>query len=352
MACDSTDIPIQHPDDYDYITFEAQTQKLITRANTYEDYDPLRHPATMGTFGYYDIADDASLTNAIFANDMAEYSTASGTWANSTNRRWSDYKTAKTLDFFAYMPYTDGATLKRTAADSYTLYVPFAMPSGAAMLSDTRLAPIVCATPENKNTANDYGHIVSMKFDQTLTAYRLEFMLGENMGAIRQFRITKVTLSGEIATACTISRSYKLTDSGWTADKIKWTDITRTASGVDSTEIPYVASKADGADNESKTLLIGNKGYTQWGADFYVIPDSKFMPTISVEYDVVMTAEDSSTVVTRKGVKSSIVLNKNNFSGTGTGNTATITPIHILIQPRYLYVLADDDAYTGHLLID
>lgn len=29
-----------------------------------------------------------------------------------------------------------------------------------------------------------------------------------------------------------------------------------------------------------------------------------------------------------------------------------INPIRILIQPRYLYVLADEDAYTGQLLID
>ena len=55
-ACESNDMPIQHPDSYDYITFSAQTQKLITRAEPYEDYNPNRHPDTMGAFGYYDIA--------------------------------------------------------------------------------------------------------------------------------------------------------------------------------------------------------------------------------------------------------------------------------------------------------
>lgn len=63
-ACDSSDVPIQHPDNYDNITFSAQTQKLITRVNPYEAYDNNRHPATMGVFGYYDIAGYAALTRA------------------------------------------------------------------------------------------------------------------------------------------------------------------------------------------------------------------------------------------------------------------------------------------------
>ena len=29
-----------------------------------------------------------------------------------------------------------------------------------------------------------------------------------------------------------------------------------------------------------------------------------------------------------------------------------IQPIQILIQPRYLYVMADEDAYTGRLLLE
>ena len=57
-------------------------------------------------------------------------------------------------------------------------------------------------------------------------------------------------------------------------------------------------------------------------------------------------------MVTRKNVTSVITLNKDNFGNLTTGKTAMINPIRILIQPRYLYVLADQDAYTGHLLID
>lgn len=69
-------------------------------------------------------------------------------------------------------------------------------------------------------------------------------------------------------------------------------------------------------------------------------------------YDVELIAEDGKTMVTRKNATSVITLNKDNFGNLTTGKTAMISPIRILIQPRYLYVLADQDAYTGHLLID
>ena len=61
--------------------------------------------------------------------------------------------------------------------------------------------------------------------------------------------------------------------------------------------------------------------------------------------------ENQKEVITRKDVTSNIILNKNNFPSLTTGTTAMINPIRILIQPHYLYVLADQDAYTGHLLI-
>ena len=66
-----------------------------------------------------------------------------------------------------------------------------------------------------------------------------------------------------------------------------------------------------------------------------------------------MTTQDGKTpITTRKDVTSSILLNKDNFSNINTGSTATINSIRILIQPRYLYVMSDQDAYTGYLLID
>ena len=51
-ACSSNDMPVQHSDQYDNITFTVETQKVATRANEYETYDPDLHPQQMGVFGY------------------------------------------------------------------------------------------------------------------------------------------------------------------------------------------------------------------------------------------------------------------------------------------------------------
>ena len=172
------------------------------------------------------------------------------------------------------------------------------------------------------------------------------------MNAIRHFRIHSVLLSGTLATSCTIARSYTWNNStnSWTASAIKWNDVNR-ATFVD-TPIPYKGYNSEAYDDSTKTAIVTSAGYTQWGANFYTIPDTDFQPVITVNYDVELIAKDGTTVVTRKDVTSNIVLNKGNFSSLATGKTAMINPIRILIQPRYLYVLADQDAYTGHLLID
>lgn len=62
-ACDSSNMPVQHSDQYDEITFTVETQKVEnqkaksqnaeTRANEYEKYDPTLHPEQMGVWGYY-----------------------------------------------------------------------------------------------------------------------------------------------------------------------------------------------------------------------------------------------------------------------------------------------------------
>ncbi len=357
-ACDNSDAPIQHPDSYDDITFSAQTQKLITRANPYEAYDNNRHPATMGVFGYYDIAGYAALTrattpalpNPIFGNDITNYDTATKTWATTATRRWDDYKGATSFDFLAYMPHTAGANVERTAKNTYTLSVPFSMPTAAPFISDTKEAPIICVKPEHKEGTDATGkqftfeRIVNLQFDQTLTAYNLLFMLTSKMNAIRQFRIKSVTISGEIATSGTITRTYSWANNSWTAYAIQWTGITRQASTASPVPIPYKSYGTEAYNDDTQTALITSSGYTQWGSTFYTIPDAKFMPTISVTYDVVFMDENQKEVITRKDVTS-------NFPSLTTGTTAMINPIRILIQPHYLYVLADQDAYTGHLLI-
>lgn len=350
-ACDSSDMPIQHADSYGYITFSAQSQKILTRTNPYEAYSPERHPATMGVFGYQDNAD----AEPIFLNETATYNASTQSWPTATPKRWADYPNASSFSFFAYMPHTEGATLKKTLNGTCILSFPFSMNSPKSpVIFDTKAAPIICALPISKGaiaTENE-DRIINLKFDQTLTGYSLSFRLDAKMNAIRHFRIHSVTLSGNLATSCTVSRSYTWNDAtnSWNASDIGWSDVQR-AEFVD-TPIPYMGYDSEAYDDATQTAIVTSEGYTQWGSDFFTIPDADFTPKIKVTYDVEMIAEDGTTVVTRKNLTSVITLNEKNFSNLTTGKTAMISPIRILIQPRYLYVLADQDAYTGHLLID
>lgn len=371
-ACESNDLPAQHADNYSYITFSAQAEHVGTRTNPYEDYDPARHPSTMGAFGYHDIASYEALTrasytpnpNPIFDNEVINYSVSEKAWSSTSRKRWDEYRGAKNFDFFAYMPQTEGSSLSRTATDTYTLSVPFDMPADTHILLEAQQpkAPIVCAKPEHKEGTTAGGdeftfeRVIKMQFDQTLTAYRLLFRLDSKMGALRQFRIHSVKLSGDIATSGTVSRTYQWTSSEWQAGDITWSNLTRqTFDETNFVNIPYANTASGSAklyNDEAQTLLVTSAGYTQWGEAFYCIPDASFLPTITVNYDVEFVAEDGETVITRKDVTSSIVLNRTNFSGLTAGGIAMINPVRILIQPRYLYVMADQDAYTGHLLVE
>lgn len=350
-ACDSSDMPIQHADSYGYITFSAQSQKILTRTNPYEAYSPERHPATMGVFGYQ----DNEAADPIFRNETATYNASTQSWPTATPKRWADYPNASSFCFFAYMPHTEGATLKKTLNGTCILSFPFSMNSPKSpVIFERKAAPIICALPISKGaiaTENE-DRVINLKFDQTLTGYSLSFRLDAKMNAIRHFRIHSVTLSGNLATSCTISRSYTWNNAtnSWNASDIGWSDVQR-AEFVD-TPIPYKGYDSEAYDDATQTAIVTSAGYTQWGANFFTIPDAAFTPKIEVKYDVELIAEDGTTVVTRKGITSVITLNEKNFSNLTTGKTAMINPIRILIQPRYLYVLADQDAYTGHLLID
>lgn len=383
-SCESNESTIQHADNYNYITFAVQTEQVGTRANPYEAYDPDRHPSSMGVFGYHNIGSYAALSptsndaqlakatrasytpdpNPIFDNEVANYSKTEKSWTTTSKKSWDKYRGAKTFDFFAYMPQTADCEVSRTATDTYTLSIPFFMPTDKHILfeSEQTAVPIICAKPEHKEGTTAGGddftfeRVVKMQFDQTLTAYRLLFRLDAKMGALRQFRIKKVQLSGDIATSGTVSRTYQWTNNDWTANSIRWTNLNRqNFSASSSIDIPYANTASGSAkiyNDTDKTLLVTTAGYTQWGEAFYAIPDASFLPTISVTYDVEFVAEDGTTIITRKDVTSNINLNKTNFSGLTAGGIAMINPVRILIQPRYLYVMADEDAYTGHLLID
>lgn len=163
-ACDSSDMPIQHADSYGYITFSAQSQKILTRTNPYEAYSPQRHPATMGVFGYQD--NDAA--EPIFRNETATYNASTQSWPTTTPKRWADYPNASSFSFFAYMPHTEGATLTNTISGTYTLSFPFSMENATSpVIFDTKAAPIICALPVSKGgiTTENEDRVINLKFD-------------------------------------------------------------------------------------------------------------------------------------------------------------------------------------------
>lgn len=370
-ACSSNDMPVQHSDQYDNITFTVETQKVATRANEYVTYDPNLHPEQMGVFGYQ--AETQTSAHTLlndFNNQQVTYDKTQGTWGYGTPKKWEDYQEARFFDFLAYMPYRENTqntenpasiTIKTDAdqnTETYTLSIPYTpttyaststTSSASPFVFDSKSAPIICALPEHREVKDEKGnkksfdHTIRFKFDQTLTGYKLLFKLDPQMGAIRQFHIKKVQITGEIPTSCTITRNftYDKTTQKWSAGEIQWTGITlQTFTNDNPVIIPF------------KETVVTSTDYAQWGGTFYTIPYATFEPTIQVTYDVEMKTQDGTTIVTRKDVTSSIVLNKSNFGSFNSSATATIYPIRILIQPRYLYVLTDQDAYTGHLLID
>lgn len=392
-ACDSSNMPVQHSDHYDEITFTVETQKVEnqkaksqnaeTRANEYEKYDPTLHPGQMGVWGYHYVTKQlGDAGTPIFNNQLVSYDSSQNAWGYSEPKKWEDFKEARHFDFFAYMPYQQGtgssiaiSTDADSHTDTYTLSVPYSQSgsssnssssssatssSNSPFLFDAKNAPIICALPEHRTVKSDqdeklsFEHTVKFKFDQTLIGYKLLFKLDPTMGAIRQFHIKSVNITGEIPISGTITRAftYNTNTKKWTAGKIIWKDIaTRTYTKDAPVSIPY-QNTSSSENQSSPSLEISSTEYQPWGDIFYTIPLATFQPSINVTYDVKMTTQDGKTLITRKDVTSSILLNKDNFSNINTGSTATINNIRILIQPRYLYVMSDQDAYTGYLLID
>ena len=366
-ACSSNDMPVQHSDQYDNITFTVETQKVATRANEYVTYDPNLHPEQMGVFGYQANSQTSDHTLlGDFNNQLVTYDKSQGTWEYGTPKKWEEYQEARFFDFLAYMPYSDNTanpekpasvTIQTDAAkqtETYTLSIPYdptTYTTASPFLFDSKSAPIICAQPEHREvkgedgTKKSFDHTIRFKFDQTLIGYKLLFKLDPQMGVIRQFHIKNIQITGKIPTSCTITRNfiYNKTTQKWTAEEIQWRDTTlQTFTNANPVIIPFKES----------SLVVTSTDFSQWGGTFYTIPYAAFEPTIQVTYDVDMKTQDGTTIVTRKDVTSSIVLNESNFGKFKSSATATIYPIRILIQPRYLYVLTDQDAYTGHLLID
>lgn len=368
-ACESSDLPIQHADSYDYITFAVKTQKTQTRAQEYEGYDASRHPHTLGVFGYYnlpayDFTSAEGTSHAIFNNETVEYDTQSGNWKTNPERKWDDYK-SNNFDFFGYMPQNAQASLTKssTQESTYVLSIPYTIQingNPSPILFDLKQAPIICAQPEHKEgttaggTEKTFERVVEMKFDQTMTGYYLNFQLDNRMNILRHFRIRGVKIYGTLPTGGTLSRSYTFNGNSWTAETIKWTNLKTTnfdaSTGIALAKDKDAENPAPPAAND--TLNLNDTKFRRWGATFYAPSTTLFVPTIAVTYDVTMEDEKGTEVTTRKDVTSTIILNQQYFSTLKPESTATIYPINILIQPRFLYVLADQDAWSGFLLVD
>lgn len=369
-ACESSDLPIQHADSYDNITFAVKTQKTQTRAQVYEEYDASRHPHTLGVFGYYnlpahDFGSAEGTSHAIFNNETVEYDTQSGNWKTNSERKWDDYK-SNNFDFFGYMPQNAQASLTKssTSESTYVLSIPYTIPplydKPSPILFDLKQAPIICAQPEHKEgttaggTEKTFERVVEMRFDQTMTGYYLNFQLDTRMNILRHFRISGVKIYGTLPTGGTLSRSYTFNGNSWTAEAIKWTDLKTT--NFDASTGIALAKDQDAANpappDANDTLNLNDTKFRRWGATFYAPSTTLFVPTIAVTYDVTMEDENKKEITTRKDVTSTIILNQQYFSTLKPESTATIYPINILIQPRFLYVLADQDAWSGFLLVD
>lgn len=382
-ACESNDLPIQHADSYRYITFAARTQKMTTRADDrYESYDPVlrMHPQDMGVFGFYNFASHSFETtgtetggnnHAIFDNIQVDYDISTKTWSTKEEKRWDAYPDCN-FDFFGYMPHSESATLRKPSAteSTYLLTIPFSMqavngnPSPILAQKDLRQAPIICAKPEHKGSTTAGGsdatfeRVVTFLFDQTLTGYNLNFQLDQKMNAIRHFRIKGVKIYGKglndegLATGGIVSRSYTWSNNEWTAKAIQWSNLNK---GIITEEHAIQLAKDKNSETPftpgaNESMYIDDSKYHRWGTTFYAIADASFVPTIAVTYDVILKDEKGETV-TRQDVTSTIILGNKYFETLNPAQTAAIYNINILIQPRYLYVLADQDAYTGHLLI-
>lgn len=357
-AC-SSDIELTKPDNFTeeiqfsvasiYSPTAANMAKAVTRAGEHNHiaWDDDHHANTLGVFGY----GDESTENVIFDNQKVTY--ADSKWA--TAKYWAEFTQYSSFDFFGYMledddlvegKLPDAATVTKDGSN-FTLSFPATLTSPILTSGDN--TPLICHAPHRTTVP---GFAIPFVMDQTLTGYDIQFQLGEKMSNLRYFVIKSVKIYGDdLPIGGTVSRTYTLTDGKWseTQAPVTWTGVTKfSVSAADAVAIT----------SEAKTIS-SSTDWVKWGTDgsnaFYAIPHADFTPTIEVTYDVYAKADlnGDKTTITRKDVKSTIVLNENNFEAlkSGTGTTGEIQHINIKIVPDYLYVLSDDDQAIGYLIV-
>lgn len=340
----------------------AGMAKAVSRAeHGHEAWSDAKHANTLGVFGYY----NGSLSNEIFKNQRVTYSDQ---WVYEPAKYWPEFSDATSFDFFGYMVENAGemptASVKKDAG-KYTL--SFEASIGQPILTSPNNTPLICHAPYHTTVV---GMPIPFQMDQTLTGYDIQFQLGEKMSKLRYFVIKSVKVYGEnLPVGGTVSRTYTLTDGSWSTTQapVTWTTVTKaTVSAANAVEIAkdWVINDKEAAgyaeNLAARTISAKSTGWVKWGAAglgngaFYAIPHTDFQPTIEVTYDVYTDADANGEggTLSRKDVKSTIVLNKSNFDAlkSGMGTTGEIQHINIKIVPDYLYVLSDDDQVTGFLI--
>lgn len=376
-AC-SSELHYDMPDNYsNNIRFTVGDVVADTPASRATDdhkhtpYDKDIHADNLCVFGYHT---DITEKNAIFDN---VFLTGVETNANviwKTNEYWENYSQYTNFNFLAYMTEgaaIAGATVTSPATNKYKLSVPCTL--DAPVISTGYNSLLLCHAPLTKHTAS-FTDSLKFLMDQTLTGFSLWFKLGNKMDNIRDFKITKITLSGSYYTSGKATKTYTLnTSTGaevqayvWTSEDVKWENLGELQT------IDYEVKGTNWPANYSLTINKSATEFIKWGSGaidltpydgkepisngaFYAIPSSTFNPTITVTYDVIVDNDDPTTddnpTITRKDVVSTIELSKTNFSNYTTGIPGYVHPIKIQIVPSYLYVLADDDQTNGILIV-
>lgn len=343
-AC-SSDIDYTEPDNMtDEIAFTvgniSTPNKLASRAeHTHNPWNAAVHANTLGVFGFCEGGTE------IFKNQQLTYNESK--WEYTPKKYWQEYINKTSFDFFGYMVEEDelpSATIETPETSKYTLSFPASISS--PILTSADKTPLICHAPVHTSFQK---LAIPFDMDQTLTGYCIQFQLDEKMDALRYFVIKSIKVSGtNLPKAGTVKRTYTFTNDAWTAGTVVWTSVTTSnVTEADAVSIPISSEKKQVTVNtHTDWVKWGDKDIVTDGA-FYAIPSADFNPTIEVTYDVY---SDASTM-TRKDVKSKIILNTTNFSNLVAATTGEINPIKIKIVPDYLYVLSDDDHATGVLVV-
>lgn len=327
-----------YPDQGDEIKMSVHKGISSRAEGDYRNWDSALDPSTMGVIAFTNQGGTPANPD-VFANACFNAPSQGGTiWTTAEQQLWSSYSD-KSLDFFAYMPHKDRGVSLSQSGTTYTL----TLQDVPGISSEPYL---VAHIPVHYGTDSPKTGAVSLQFDQLMTAFEFQFMLGDDMSALRTFKITKVEMSGVPATA-TVKQDYSFASTTWSKGT---TDI----SGISST-----SSSAYVQANEESAIKVGypdnSQQFKSFPKNLYMLPfklvddggNAILTPTIYVTYDVY----DQDGYKTRSAIRSSILLSKTNFTAIANPSAAAKRLIQIKIVPNSLKVLSDADQSTSGYLV-